>query len=956
MSECSAQWSNTTNQFYDSLHMAVCTDVNTQQHPIVVKSYPDDGYFIIWEDGRNTATTKMDIYAQKFDHDGVRLWAANGVPVANGPNEQHFTYSSNEDYRNLPVAATDSAGGFYLTYIDDSIATYNWQRICVQHLKNDGNLVFPGAGYIIAQTPSGQSYNFSAPQLIADDDRGFYIAYSMNSNEDFIYIYCYKDEAGTMKLHGGGRVNENALQTQESMPCVGANRWSVIYPGTNVFSYNIWPDLQGGCSIIMSMNGNNGQQYKILAYNKVWKAKKPSQVMVRTRFPTGDPDSFTVNYSAGDVDILYKLNTNLLNGSCTSNVGHYFWVDQILLSNGYLVLGQGGYDYNYPKGTAISTTGNINVELIACTNRSISGNTVSNFYVESTAWADEKYDSVPYQRASNNNPDIGYNPIAPSQLNKFNGLRDTLLAPGIYYPDFSLASGGGQIYCSGLVGLNIAERDVRLQHLSVDRESADSFAIHYKTGSNKGELIGKELNTGFGTTQISYDLPLVTVNNTGNALFYIREYERYIRVSPIVNGAELAWGAMGKPIGTPIFNGTYYYPDLAYARLDPLDGTGVISWQDLRNLPANTGTNIFMRHLDSLNVVDYMPLNKSTQLLAGGSTTANPAVLLGTSKKYSTIEAYNNITGTTSPVLEVLDTYNLGAVSANIFQNTGLIRTYNGKPYLDRNYTIKPENNPNGAASISLRLFFTATEFDALKAADPGIINPGSLVVIKQPNNTASVPVAYTPAAGEEVVLPASWKAVPGGYYLEISITGFSNFFIQKGSAVLPVRWIGVQAAWQNVTQAKVSWQVADQLNVKDYTVQHSEDGATYTNVCTVTYSAMTGYYDCVVPANSNGKNYYKVLQQDVDGRSSYSKVVVLQSSTKPSLRAYPNPAKDKLYIDGLDGYHIVRIIDASGKIIQQQNVLAGLKYIDIRRLNAGVYLLTATNDMGTQTVRFSRN
>jgi hypothetical protein len=73
-------------------------------------------------------------------------------------------------------------------------------------------------------------------------------------------------------------------------------------------------------------------------------------------------------------------------------------------------------------------------------------------------------------------------------------------------------------------------------------------------------------------------------------------------------------------------------------------------------------------------------------------------------------------------------------------------------------------------------------------------------------------------------------------------------------------------------------------------------------------------------------------------------------------LTAYPNPAKDKLYIDGLDGYRIVRIIDAGGKIIQQQNVLPGLKYIDIRRLNAGVYLLTATNDMGTQTIRFTRN
>src|SRR3982074_3180151 len=107
MLDCSAQWSNTTNQFYDSLHMAVCTYVKEQQHPIIVKSYPDSGYFIIWEDDRNMATTKKDIYPQKYDKGGTRLWAVDGVPVVNGPNDQHFTFSSNEDYRNRSVAATD---------------------------------------------------------------------------------------------------------------------------------------------------------------------------------------------------------------------------------------------------------------------------------------------------------------------------------------------------------------------------------------------------------------------------------------------------------------------------------------------------------------------------------------------------------------------------------------------------------------------------------------------------------------------------------------------------------------------------------------------------------------------------------------------------------------------------------------------------------------------------------
>ncbi len=66
-----AQWSNTTNQFYDSLHMPVCTAGKDQAKSIVVKSYPDSGYFLIWEDIRTNNV--IGIYAQKFDKNGNRL-------------------------------------------------------------------------------------------------------------------------------------------------------------------------------------------------------------------------------------------------------------------------------------------------------------------------------------------------------------------------------------------------------------------------------------------------------------------------------------------------------------------------------------------------------------------------------------------------------------------------------------------------------------------------------------------------------------------------------------------------------------------------------------------------------------------------------------------------------------------------------------------------------------------
>ena len=84
-----AQWSNTTNQFYDSLDMPVARAASDQKNPLVIKSDPDGGYLVIWEDFRN-ANGNSDIYAQKYDKDGHILWATNGVPVATGdaPDQQ----------------------------------------------------------------------------------------------------------------------------------------------------------------------------------------------------------------------------------------------------------------------------------------------------------------------------------------------------------------------------------------------------------------------------------------------------------------------------------------------------------------------------------------------------------------------------------------------------------------------------------------------------------------------------------------------------------------------------------------------------------------------------------------------------------------------------------------------------------------------------------------------------
>ncbi len=849
LSIASAQWSNTSNQFYDSLHMPVSTALSGQRNPLVINSYPDGGYFVIWEDDRNYATTKTDIYAQKYDQAGNRLWADNGVPVANGPNTQRYTFGSIQDYRNRSFAATDSAGGFYICYIDDSINNYSWERIAAQHVKNNGSAVFGNVGYIIAQTPGGLNFTLAAPLLIADGNKGFFIAYKSVQGNDYINVYDYRDENGTMQLYGGGKVNENAIQTSSLAPC--GIRTDVIYPGTNVQDYNIWPDGQGGCNIIMALNGNTGTQGRMLAYNRLWRAKKNSKVRTLFRNESGVACPKYTDYIKGEVYLLYSLHRDFMNVACGGGTGPlYQYTNYRLLSNGYQVIDEGGYDYSFPKGTTIATNGNINVDLMAVTRRSYIGNVVSDFTVQGYAYKSEKYDSVPFQRTTYGNPEIGFNPVSPSGLDNLDFFRDTLLATSNYYPDFSLAGGGEHIYSAALMSTG-GDRFVRLQHLTIIKKSTDRFALEYQTGNKNGTAIGRESNTGFGSNSISYDFPLVKVNANGTALFYIREYYRSARVSPITGGAELAWGAMGVPVGTGVFNNSFYNFEQPVVALDDLTGTGLITWRDNRSLPGITGENISMRHLGSLDVFNYIPPVKRVRPLTYFSTiaAANPAIFLGTSKQYSTLEVYNSYftVAATSPVVSILDNYNMGKVQVNVFQQIGTIRKYNGRPYLNRNFTIKVDNDPV-SSDPDILLYFSNEEFKALKAADPTILDLSFLSVIRQPNTTANPPATYTPVAGEEVLTPITSDSVAGGYLLKVIAKGFGNFFIQKITA-LNLCNAASGSIISDVTGGTYQWQVNTGSNFFNITNNSNYVG---TNTATLQLnnvpSSFNGYrYRCVI-------------------------------------------------------------------------------------------------------------
>lgn len=980
-----AQWSNTTNEFVDSLDMPVVQMANDQKNPLVFKSEPDGGYIVVWEDNRAGNT---DIYAQKYNKNGVRLWALNGIPVATGTdNQNYFTIanaqSSTYNYRNVGHAATDESGGFYIAF-----TTSDHNDVYVQHIKSDGNRAFANEGYPLAvHTTSTQPY-YSQPQLIADGKGGFFIGYYVRNPYNNVYVYCYKDEGGSLTSYGGGIMNQYATQEIGDAQC--GKRYTINYVNSGTAkSFIIFPDLQDGCGVIMAED--IGSQKVFPAYNRLARVKKNSHVTkdIWGQLPSAIiyPDGTTADVSPerheyflkeDSVVRIYSYSQRFENVSCNIIVNYPVppgqepdirlveYVNYYITSQGYATLKAPTYDIDRILATVLPTDGNIDAMVVAWNQRDYINNKVTDFVTRGYSLALEKYDSLPYQLASDTlYPNFVYNPVPPGGLNKLNqgsGELDTLIAvPGAnYFYDFAFTSSGNRAFVATaplpVMGHNSTYNDsIYYQEIKLIRARADSFGVKINTNQPNGVLIG----TGQSTSSSWYiPTPGFAGDGAGNAVFYYAKSQRSVQASPIGDGGKFWWGALGMPLNTGRWDRSWTGPAAPHVSMDT-DGTGVAVWYDSRKTnDGYTGYNIYMRHLDSLLKPGYQPPAQTLRSIRQGipaSTIADQQLLAGSSQAWTIFQALTYDGYYYIPLVSIKDDYPLGTVTASAYGHSGPIRTTpGGKPYLNRNYTISVTNHPANAA-ISVRLIFTKEEFESLQQADPSIHDPGDLSVLKQSNPGGTVPSSYTPVAGEEGIKPIAWAAIDTtGYYIEIVISDFSNFFILKSETALPVslEYFTAKAAGY---KALLEWKTASETNNSHFNIEHSGDGSSFSQIGRVAGNGTTSnshQYTYTDATPLKGKNYYRLVQVDLDGKRNYSetRLVAFDAPVQAMLKAMPNPVKTTLHMAlpvAANGYDGVQLYNLEGKKVLHRSVAAGAKAldVDVSVLLPGIYILRYGNN-----------
>ncbi len=106
----------------------------------------------------------------------------------------------------------------------------------------------------------------------------------------------------------------------------------------------------------------------------------------------------------------------------------------------------------------------------------------------------------------------------------------------------------------------------------------------------------------------------------------------------------------------------------------------------------------------------------------------------------------------------------------------------------------------------------------------------------------------------------------------------------------LPVNFVNVTAQ-PSGADVDLNWTVGANEEAKDYQVQHSVDGATFTTIGDVANVLNQTSYSFVHSNAGAGMHYYRILETDEDGAQVYSKIVSANlSASEFSIRMLNNP------------------------------------------------------------------
>lgn len=192
------------------------------------------------------------------------------------------------------------------------------------------------------------------------------------------------------------------------------------------------------------------------------------------------------------------------------------------------------------------------------------------------------------------------------------------------------------------------------------------------------------------------------------------------------------------------------------------------------------------------------------------------------------------------------------------------------------------------------------------------------------------------------------------------------NSIVSAGGAdangILPIELIAFVGR-QNDHQILIEWSTAAEINNDYMVVEHSSDGRNFVEIGRLIgagNSTILNQYTFQHDKPAIGINYYRLMQVDYDGKSTYHAIisVVFKEGTLP-VTVFPNPVGERLQVqlnEPVEGEVQLQILDMTGRILQEKKTNFNQnEIINLERLNAGFYFLKIHTNNNIEVIQFNK-
>ena len=212
----------------------------------------------------------------------------------------------------------------------------------------------------------------------------------------------------------------------------------------------------------------------------------------------------------------------------------------------------------------------------------------------------------------------------------------------------------------------------------------------------------------------------------------------------------------------------------------------------------------------------------------------------------------------------------------------------------------------------------------------------------------------------------AGTTLINGGVMIEFSLGEVASITLENQSrgamltqgilqpysinGTLPITGLEFYAKRINNTTVQLDWKTLQEINNKGFHIERKKENEnSFAPVGFVASNANGGNssfslsYTKTDANNFTGNTYYRLKQEDIDGRSTYSVVRIIKGDVTKQLamQVWPVPSTGpvNILVSGLTKPDVLMVFDITGKLVKQQNVQNNAQ-VQLNNLTPGTYMV----------------